>query len=223
MNYEDKASDYFSNVRHDLLNMLDKGHKGLRVLEVGAAYGATLNHLKQTGVAQEAVGIDIFEDEKNSSNYKKIDRFIFGNIEQLDFPEYENYFDLIMFPDVLEHMWEPEKVIRKVAKYLKEDGEIIVSMPNIRHYSAFVKIFMKGNFKYEESGLFDYTHVRFYCRGDIRKLLETSGLTILQQESSIRNYNGRSTAKIINRLTFRLFEEFFSYQYFFKARKANLR
>ena len=219
MNYNEKAPDYFSNIRKDLINLIDANAKDLKILEVGAAYGETLYYLKQNGIAAEAVGVDIFEDAKNKQNYKPLDRFIFGDIEKIELPEYNQYFDLILLPDVLEHLFEPKSVLQTLKKYLKEDGKIIVSMPNIRYYSALYKIVFKGDFKYEESGIFDYTHVRFYCRKNIQDLLETAGYKVLKQESSIINYQGKSIAKLINLITFGIFEEFFSTQYFFVVRK----
>jgi 2-polyprenyl-3-methyl-5-hydroxy-6-metoxy-1,4-benzoquinol methylase len=124
-----------------------------------------------------------------------------------------------MLPDVLEHLVEPKPVLKKLKNYLKDDGKIIVSMPNIRHYSALNKIFIKGDFQYEESGVFDYTHMRFYCRKNIKQLIESCGLKILKQESSIKNFSGNSFAKIFNKISFGVFEEFLSYQYFFVAEK----
>lgn len=219
MNYSEKATDYFSNIRKDLINLIPANSKNLKVMEVGAAYGETLYYLKNQGIASEAIGVDIFEDTKNPQHYRSIDRFIFGNIETAEFPEFEGYFDLILLPDVLEHLIEPQLALEKLKKYLKPDGTIILSMPNIRHYSALVKIFVKGDFQYEESGLFDYTHMRFYCKKNIADLVRNSGLRVVKAESSIKNYKGKSMAKIINTVTFGVFEEFFSYQYFFKARK----
>jgi predicted SAM-dependent methyltransferase len=124
-----------------------------------------------------------------------------------------------LLADVLEHLFEPKSVLETLKKYLKEDGKIIISMPNIRYYSALYKIVFKGDFKYEESGIFDYTHVRFYCRKNIQELLETAGYKVLKQESSIINYQGKSIAKLINLITFGIFEEFFSTQYFFVVKK----
>lgn len=219
MNYNEKAPDYFSNIRKDLISLISPDAKGIKILEVGAAYGETLYYLKQNGIASEAVGVDIFEDTKNKPNYKPIDKFIFGDIEKTELPEYEKHFDLILLPDVLEHLVEPKKVLEKLKMYLKEDGQIILSMPNIRHYSAIKKIVLKGDFRYEESGIFDYTHMRFYCRKNIQELLETTGYKVVKQESSIKNFNGKSLTKLINLITFGVFEEFFSYQYFFVVRK----
>lgn len=218
MDYQNKDTAYYSNVRHDLLGLIGKNKTGLKVLEIGAAYGETLYWLKQQRIAAEAVGVDIFQDTKNQSRYKEIDRFIFGDIHLLDFPEYEGYFDLILLPDVLEHLVEPTKVLDKVKYFLKPSGDVLVSMPNIRHYSAFVRIFIKGDFRYEPSGIFDYTHMRFYCRKNMRELLEKQGFSIQTQVSAIRNYKGKSAAKVINAITLNLFEEILSAQYFFKAK-----
>ncbi|OYQ41557.1 class I SAM-dependent methyltransferase [Flavobacterium aurantiibacter] len=220
MNYQDKASDYYAGIRHDLIRLIDPNSKHLRVLEIGAGYGTTLYFLKVNNIAVEAVGVDIFEDKSNPNNYKPIDRLIFGDITEVDLSEYLSYFDLILLADVLEHITEPKPVLQKLQMYLKDSGKIIVSMPNIRHYSAIKKIVFQGDFRYEESGIFDYTHVRFYCRKNIVELLTDSGLTILKEESSITNYKGRSYAKLLNKATFRLFEEFFSYQYFYLAEKS---
>jgi len=219
MNYDKKGADYYSNIRLDLINLIDKKSQNLKVLEIGAAYGETLFYLKQNGIASEVVGVDIFEDAKNKQNYKPLDQFIFGDIEKIDLPEYFQHFDLILLADVLEHLFEPKSVLETLKKYLKEDGKIIISMPNIRYYSALYKIVFKGDFKYEESGIFDYTHVRFYCRKNIQDLLETAGYKVLKQESSIINYQGKSIAKLINLITFGIFEEFFSTQYFFVVKK----
>lgn len=220
MDYNNKSTEYFSNIRHDLIGLIDQTHqKNLKVLEIGAAYGETLFFLKEKGIASFTVGVDIFEDLNNIKRYKNIDKFIFGDIEKMDFPEFENTFDLILLPDVLEHLDDPIKTLKKIHKYLKKDGEVIVSMPNIRHYSAFVKIFIKGNFDYEESGIFDYTHKRFYCKKNIKELIEKSSFNIIMVESSIKRYKGKSLAKLINIITLGFLEEFFSYQYFFKSKK----
>lgn len=217
MNYEDKASDYYTNIRKDLISMIED-KKDLKVLEVGAGFGTTLFYLKEQGIASEAIGLDIFEDLEKKDQYKEIDDFIFGNIEELDLPQFKEYFDLIIFADVIEHLIEPVLVLEKLKECLKPNGEILVSMPNVRHYSAFVKIFIKGNFDYDESGLFDYTHRRFYCKKNIRELIETN-FTVKNEASSLEFYRGRSGAKIFNKITLGFFEEFLSVQYLYKAKK----
>ena len=218
MNYPDKSPNYFSNVRIDLIDFLGQ-KQNLKVLEIGAGYGETLFYLKEKGIAIETIGIELFEDKANKSNYKNIDRYIFGNINEIELTEYIDYFDLILLPDVLEHIFDPEITLDKMHALLKQDGNMVVSLPNIRHYSAFVKIYLKGNFQYEEDGLFDYTHVRFYCKKNMEDLFKRSNFEIIKTESSIRNFKGKSISKILNLLTFYTLEEFFTTQYFFRLVK----
>lgn len=120
---------------------------------------------------------------------------------------------------MLEHIIEPLPVLEKVKQMVKQEGEIIISVPNIRHFSAFVKIFIKGNFEYQDSGIFDFTHMRFYCKSDLIRLVEKANYKVQLVEGSIKNYDKNSITKILNRLTFGLFEEFFSIQYFVKVKK----
>lgn len=221
MNYENKQEGYYENVRHDLIRFFNESNKTLKVLEVGAAYGETLFFLKNSGLASEVVGVELFQDTNNLDKYKKLDHFLFGDIQTLDLSKFENHFDVILLADVLEHLIEPLPALEKVKKLLKNEGEIIISIPNIRHYSSFIKIFIKGNFQYEDSGIFDYTHMRFYCQKDIIKLVQKAGFTIEKSEGSIKNYQGKSVAKFFNSLTFGFFEEFLSVQYFFKIKKTN--
>ena len=218
MNYEDKKQGYYGNVRHDLITFFGN-FKGMKVLEVGAAYGETLYYIKQHKEASEVVGVELFKDLKNIEKYKKLDDLIFGDISNINLSNYKNYFDLIILADVIEHINEPLPVLEKLKSLLKDDGKILISLPNIRHYSAFVKIFLKGSFEYEDNGIFDYTHARFYCKKDIVKLVEKSSFTIEKVEGSVRNYKGKSLAKIFNLLTLRVFEEFLSVQYFFIIKK----
>lgn len=220
MKYEDKNQDYYSNIRLDLLSLFPKHGYGIKVLEVGAGNGATLTYLKSKGMASEIVGIDIPESKRGVTN-DLIDDFIYGNIEELDLESYKNYFDCIILADVLEHLVHPDKVLIKIKKLLKKEGVILVSMPNVRHYKTFLKIFIKGDFSYEESGLFDYTHLRFFCKKNIEDLIISNGFQLEKTLSSIKIYDGKSGAKTLNKITFGLFEEFLSVQYFVRARSKS--
>lgn len=221
MNYKNKNKEYYSNVRFDLTDLIDENkiNEDIKVLEVGAAYGCTLNYLKKEGIASEVVAIDLFEDLENRDRYKEVDNFIFGDIEKLELKQYNNYFDIILLPDVLEHLIDPQKSLDKIKSLLKNNGTILISIPNIRHYSVLKSIFINGNFKYEESGILDYTHLRFFCKKNILDLVNDSELIVEIIVSSIKIYKGKSMAKLINKLTFGIFEEFLTVQYLVKASK----
>lgn len=213
MNYENKNKDYYQNVRLDLLSLLTFNKK-YKVLEVGAGHGETLIYLKEKEIAHEVVGIDIVESKDNSN----IDRFIFQDIENVNLSEYKNYFDVIILADVLEHLVEPQRILEKIKEYLKDDGEVLISIPNIRNIKAIYKVFFKGDFSYEERGIFDYTHLRFFCKRNIKQLVIDSGFRIETIVSSFNRSDGKLFLKLINRITFRIFEEFLTVQYLVKAK-----
>ena len=215
--YEEKEGDYYSNVRHDLLTLLPTDSKNRRFLEIGAGYGATLSFLKKQGIASEVVGVDIPENE-GTLGFDNIDEFFYADAEKLDLSKYKGHFDYIILADVLEHLVHPDEVLKSMKELLNKDGQILVSMPNFRTKQAFFKVFIKGDFSYEESGLFDYTHLRFFCKKNIRALIEDNGYEVESMISSLKAYKGKSLSKIVNLLTFRIFEEFFSVQYLVRAK-----
>lgn len=217
MNYQNKNEDYYKHIRTDVVSLISK-KQDCKILEIGAGFGATLSHLKTTGIAKEVVGLDISVD-KDLIDTNTIDNFIIGNVEELNLEQYNNYFDVIILADVLEHLINPKEVLEKVANYLNKGGEILISIPNFRHKSAIYKVFFKGNFSYEESGLFDYTHLRFFCKKNIKELVLNSGLNIDTCISSLALYKQKSFSKIFNIITFKLFEEFLTVQYLVRAKK----
>jgi len=64
-----------------------------------------------------------------------------------------------------------------MRKLLKDSGKIIIALPNLMHYKSRIQL-MLGNFNYDESGIWDYTHVKWYTFHSGRKLLEDNGFTV---------------------------------------------
>jgi len=211
-----KNESYYSNIRLDLVNLITK-KDNFKVLEVGAGYGETLIYLKESRNAKEVIGVDVNFDKLKKKSYDRTDKFIFGDIEKISLEEYKNHFDVIILADILEHLKNPKDILKKLKQNLKKDGEIIASIPNIRNSNALYKIFIKGSFLYEDEGLFDNTHLRFYCKKDMISLFNESGFKVSFIESALKNYRQKSIKKTINRITFGLFEEFLTTQYFIRA------
>jgi 2-polyprenyl-3-methyl-5-hydroxy-6-metoxy-1,4-benzoquinol methylase len=212
--YNEKSTAYFSNTRKDLLSFIDKNYLGLTILEIGAGSGETLLELKKTGIANKIYGYDLVDICLNKSEFES---FIVGNIEKDPIP-FNEKFDIIILADVLEHLVEPEKVLEKLIPFLKKNGKIYISLPNIRNYKAMYNIFFKGDFKYEEEGVLDQTHLRFFCKKNMKALItKIDGLQLVETVSNLKHT--KSKISTINNLTFGLFEGFFSLQYFMKVAK----
>ena len=209
--YGEKARGYFTNPRRDLISLLPP-KTGLTVLELGAGGGDTLVELKRIGKASRVVGVELFSLPGTLQNDPLIDRFIIGNIEEMELDLDECSVDAILMGDVLEHLLDPWQTVKKVSRFVKPGGVMIASMPNIRSREAFKKIFLKGDFAYSREGLFDKTHFRWFCRKNMIELLTPENFSLVSCTSNLEFKTGSGT-KAFNRLTNRVFEEFLSVQF----------
>lgn len=89
-------------------------------------------------------------------------------------------FDFIVLVEVLEHLVNPEKLLTEIKKLLNKDGKIIISVPNIANWEIRLQLLF-GNFDYEQQGILDETHLRFFTRKSIRNLLMSFGYNIEQE------------------------------------------
>ena len=236
--YEDKENNYFENVRKELLDLIPEKNKNGNMLEIGAGEGNTLLYAKNNDYAKNIYGVELFEIKNSNQTNELLNDFIIGNIENIELPFDDSQFDVMILGDVLEHLVDPYSVVQKLKKYLKDDGVIISSIPNIREWNTMKTIFFNGDFKYEESGILDKTHLRFFTRKNIIELFENNGFNIKQIIGSnqneidakiflIKKYLKRLRILRIIKL-FKSFKylfisnEFFHIQYFTVATKKNL-
>lgn len=219
-NYLEKDSTYFINARLDLINLMPL-YPLQKVLEIGMGGGDTLVHIKKNKLAAEVTGIDIMKLPGTNQDNSLIDKILFLDVDKVSLPFSNDYFDVIIAGDVLEHLIDPWKVIENMTAILKPGGCIIVSLPNIRDIYALYPIFLKGKFEYAERGIFDKTHFRFFCKIDMIKLIENRGGLKIENIMPIHNFGKKQyKRKIFNRLTLNIFEEFVTSQYLFKAVKV---
>jgi 2-polyprenyl-3-methyl-5-hydroxy-6-metoxy-1,4-benzoquinol methylase len=219
--YSVKTENYFSNVRRDIISLIpDKPDQ--KIMEIGAGAGQTLLYIKENQIAAEVMGVELMKMPGSSQEHPSIDKFQIANIEHEDIQAEEGYFDVILCPDVLEHLVDPWLAVEKIARHLKKDGLLIVSIPNLREWRTVVNILFKGEFTYQpEGGIMDRTHLRFFCKKNVSQLLSTPSLSPIwcKPNFMLKEVPEGKKRRILNRLTFRLFENFLTVQYLFIARK----
>ena len=166
---------YSLNIRHDLVNLLElSAQKPLHILEVGCACGATLLKIKSINKNVNLYGI---EHNSHAAGIAGLFAEVTAdNIEEANLSFTEEMFDYIIFGDVLEHLYNPLQVLRNMHKYLKADGKIVASIPNVMHFSV-VRNLLAGHWSYEEAGILDRTHIRFFTLNEINKLFAEAGYT----------------------------------------------
>lgn len=219
--YAIKEEKYFSKVRLDIISLIPM-NPDQKILEIGAGAANTLLYIKQNGLAKEVMGVELMKIADSNQNHPLIDKFQIANIEHQEIDAEGKYFDVIICADVLEHLVDPWNAVEKIEGYLKGGGILIVSMPNIREWKTLLKIVFKGDFNYErEGGIMDKTHLRFFCKKNIQQLLSTSTLSPIYTKANfmMKEVPEGKKRRVINILSFRIFENFLAVQYLVIAKK----
>lgn len=214
--YGEKHPGYFGVARLELLKMLPPD-PDRRLLEIGAGDGATLGAAKQLGLAGFTMGVDLVAPPAESLGRHAVDRFVAGNVESLELSDPADPFDALLCADVLEHLVDPWRTLRRLVQRLKPGGLVLSSIPNFRHQRALRPILFHGDFRYADFGLLDRTHLRFFCRRNIVDLHQQVGLQILRLHPHRGAYGVKH--KLVNALTFGRLREFFVVQYWTLAEK----
>ena len=146
--------------------IMSRIRQGSNVLEFGCANGRMTKYMRECLQCKVFI-VEIDREAFNVAVQYAEDGFC-GNIEAFEWVNKaaQNKFDYIIFADVLEHLKEPEKVIVQAANLLKEDGEIVISIPNIAHFDVLANLYL-NHFKYTKIGLLDDTHIHFWGKEDL--------------------------------------------------------
>lgn len=151
---------------------------GTRVLDVGCASGYLMAHLAASKGCQP-VGIE--SDPEYAARAVAVTGLPIVHSDALSaLRSIEGPFDHIVFADVLEHIADPAPVLRAAVSALAADGTILISLPNIAFVKSRVRIAM-GIWRYEDSGIFDRTHLRFFTVESGRQFVQEAGYRIQRE------------------------------------------
>lgn len=154
------------------------GH-GRKVLELGCAAGAMSAVMKGfyqcrvTGVEYDAAAAE--------SARPHCEEVIVASLESPGWsaPLQGRRFDTVVAADVLEHLRDPGACLDELKDLLTDDARLVVSVPNIAHSGVLAQL-LQGQFEYTEIGLLDRTHVHFFTRESLGRLLHARGFTVTE-------------------------------------------
>jgi 2-polyprenyl-3-methyl-5-hydroxy-6-metoxy-1,4-benzoquinol methylase len=164
---------YYANTRDDIVSALPKPIG--TVLDVGCGSGGVAPGLRRAGATRLA-GIEVVQGQAElaRAHYDEVIAApVEEALEQLDGP-----FDTILCLDVLEHLVDPEDVLRRLHGVAASDARLQVSLPNARHVSLLKDLVFRGTFGYTEWGHRDSTHLRWFTRRDIIEAMERNGWAV---------------------------------------------
>jgi len=146
----------------------------LSILEVGCASG-------YLGASLVALGHRVIGVEPDPASATAAARSLTevwnGGLDDYLATHPDARFDVLLFGDVLEHMVDPADALRHTVQRLREGGRVVVSLPNIAHGSVRAML-LEGRFDYEDRGILDRTHLRFFTHTGIARLCAETGLAI---------------------------------------------
>lgn len=151
---------------------------GSTILEIGASNGNLISHL--TSEKNCIADIVEYNEEagRQASQFARIAMVgnVFGDAEGDEWKKNvkRNKYDYIIILDVLEHLQKPQKLLCFLKNLLKDEGKLILSIPNIAHNSVIIDL-MNNKFEYTEIGLLDNTHIHFFTYHSAKQMLNEAG------------------------------------------------
>ncbi len=173
-----KQTPMHSNHNPDILRIMPNNLK--RVVEVGCSSGALARAYVGINSQCRYTGIEIDPDfAAVAQDY--CDEVVCGNIEHLADDEFLKFFpsDCWIFGDTLEHLYDPWKILKRIRPHLAPDAMIIACIPNAQHWSIQANL-NSGLFRYQDMGLMDRTHIRWFTRITMIELFESTGYKIIE-------------------------------------------
>ncbi len=177
-----ESGGYYNHANPYLEALLETGHR--RILDIGCGAGALGGRWKQSRPDCEVWGIE--RDHRAAELARAhLDRVLELDLDELDaLPEDAGRFDLVAMGDVVEHLRDPARLLRALVPSLAPAGEVVVSVPNVAHWSVLAQLLV-GRFTYEDEGLLDRTHIHLFTPTTFRELLGEVGLGVVTSETRV--------------------------------------
>jgi glycosyltransferase involved in cell wall biosynthesis len=176
------------------------GSSPKRILDLGCSDGRLGELLRLAG--HTVTGVDV---TKHKDVAARLDSFVEADLNK-GLPDLESDFDIVIGADVLEHLLEPEMVLKGLHKVLAPGGLVLVSIPNFGHWYPRARV-LCGRFRYERRGIFDAGHLRFFTPSSFEHMAHRSGLRIRRRSGSglpveVLGRGGPAPAKLMTMLGF---------------------
>ena len=164
-----KSDNYYQNRRPEIYGMIPETAQ--KVLEIGcAAGGFRLNFPEQV----EYWGVEPVSEAAEQARQKNI-KVLCGTYDDVCGQLPTAYFDVVVCNDVIEHVADPEAFLVSLKDKLVPNGVLVGSIPNVRFWGNLINLLVRRDWKYEESGVLDRTHLRFFTAKSFRRLMHDTG------------------------------------------------
>ena len=170
-------SDFSCSRIEEAVNLLGKGN---RLLDIGCGEGTFAVLAKEK--FKHVFGIDFSIKALRKANIRNI-TVIKNNLNKVGISFQSDTFDMVTCLDVIEHVFEPEKLIQEAFRVLKNDGILILTTPNIRFVDHIRSLLFFGRFPQTSNDQcgYDGGHIHYFTFTDVKKLLLKAGFHIVKE------------------------------------------
>jgi SAM-dependent methyltransferase len=169
--------DYYAELRDDILPLVPPDTH--EVLEIGCGRGVTGRLLRERlGCRVTGVEMNPVVAQEARAN---LDRVFIGDVQTL---ELDGKYDLIVALELFEHLVRQEEFLDRMQKLLNPDGTILMSVPNVGHYSI-VRDLLAGRWDYLPIGLLCFTHYRFFTRATLESWFRRLGFSRIRLQPQL--------------------------------------
>lgn len=156
---------YFKGHRPELKPFIPKGVKS--ILEIGCGEGGFRTNFDDD--------VEYWGVEPNSKvafvSKEKFHKVLNGIYDDVENELPDNYFDLIVCNDVIEHMIDHDDFFEKIKSKMAKDGQMLMSIPNVRYIPNLLNLIFKKDWEYQDAGILDRTHLRFFTEKSLKNTL----------------------------------------------------
>ena len=160
-----------------LLDML-AGLPAQRILDLGCSAGLLAERARALG--HTVTGVDFIE---HPGVRDRVDEFHRADLERGIPKEAGEDFDLVIAGDVIEHLTDPRAALEHMRQVLRPDGQVLLSVPNVGHWYPRTRVAL-GRFGYDRRGILDETHLRFFTRRTLVRMVRQAGFDVLEQRAT---------------------------------------
>jgi len=155
-----------------ILQLLPEHGNGRRLLDAGCAEGYLSRRFAERGFSVTAIDAPGLRPRVIPEGI----RYLEADLD-LGLPTGEADFDFVVCADVLEHLRDPDSLLRQIRSRMAQGAMLIASLPNSGNIYFRLNVLF-GRFPAHDSGLFDRTHLHFYTWDGWRDLLRRNGFRI---------------------------------------------
>jgi 2-polyprenyl-3-methyl-5-hydroxy-6-metoxy-1,4-benzoquinol methylase len=172
-----EIADYFSAERPELLAFLRPHGPFGTALDIGCAAGMLGAGLLREGIVGVCDGVELnFEAARHAES--RLRRVWMGSLESAAAEIPWQHYDLLILADVLEHLADPWSALRLLHARSAPGCRLLLSVPNVRHYKVSLPLLFRGEFRYEDDGIMDRTHLHFFTRASLVETVRACGWTV---------------------------------------------